>query len=63
MRGLSSLYILRDIMSKIKELDDADSEDNRIEEHQTLPLPCCYFDLIVGTSTGGYVVLEDPQVL
>jgi patatin-like phospholipase/acyl hydrolase len=55
VRGLSSLYILREIMRSIKVLDDADEEVNRIESTYSMPLPCNYFDFIVGTSTGGYV--------
>ncbi|KAH0542025.1 hypothetical protein FGG08_003574 [Glutinoglossum americanum] len=47
IRGLSSLYILRSIMLAL---------ENNVEEvdaarHQLLP--CEYFDLIAGTSTGG----------
>jgi len=45
VRGLSTLYILRDIMSQLHhERDDG----------ETLK-PCDVFDLIGGTSTGGYV--------
>jgi hypothetical protein len=44
IRGLSELLILREIMWRIQidmNLDD-------------MPLPCEYFDLIGGTSTGGF---------
>jgi hypothetical protein len=53
VRGLSSLYILREIMIKIKDLDEEDGVNERIEEGDALPLPCNYFDFIIGTSTGG----------
>lgn len=52
VRGLSSLYILREIMQAIKEIDE--SENGRNAETTTaLPLPCNYFDFMIGTSTGG----------
>ncbi|KAF2122505.1 acyl transferase/acyl hydrolase/lysophospholipase [Lophiotrema nucula] len=73
IRGLSSLYILRDIMVKIQ------AEETRVESHKlrpvltgngwestttvsqrqgdTLPLPCDYFDFIIGTSTGGLIAV------
>jgi patatin-like phospholipase/acyl hydrolase len=41
VRGLSSLYILQRLMESI----DAENP----------PKPCEYFDIIGGTSTGGYV--------
>lgn len=40
VRGLSSLYILAQIMETI--------------DPQNPPKPCDYFDIIAGTSTGGY---------
>lgn len=43
VRGLSSLLILKHLMESI----DPDAE--------TPPNPCDYFDMIGGTSTGGYV--------
>jgi patatin-like phospholipase/acyl hydrolase len=45
IRGLSSLFILQNLMQKIK----------IIENRDTNPLPCDYFDMICGTSTGGFV--------
>lgn len=43
IRGLSSLLILERIMYRIK-------AEQKLER---VPLPCEYFDLIGGTSTGG----------
>ena len=47
VRGLSSLFILKSIMEQV-ELD---------EESDETPLPCRYFDLICGTSTGGLIAI------
>jgi hypothetical protein len=41
VRGLSSLYILQQLMQRINP--------------EAPPRPCDYFDMICGTSTGGYV--------
>lgn len=43
VRGLSSLYILRDIMAQLNH--------ERVDEESLKP--CDVFDLIGGTSTGG----------
>lgn len=43
VRGLSSLLILQRVMEEVK----------AIEGLETVPLPCEYFDMIAGTSTGG----------
>ena len=51
---MSELLILQEIMERIQ-----------VQEHrQDPPLPCDYFDLIGGTSTGGWVVavIVDPSV-
>lgn len=53
VRGLSSLYILRRIMLRIRELEAEESGEQRSEDDLKLPLPCHYFDNIVGVSTGG----------
>ena len=45
IRGLSELLILEEIMKRIQ----------HDEGLPTTPLPCDYFDLMGGTSTGGYV--------
>ncbi|KAI1127766.1 acyl transferase/acyl hydrolase/lysophospholipase [Nemania abortiva] len=59
VRGLSTLYILREIMREIKRLDDNASAEDRLEQNPDgqLPLPCHYFDLIIGTSTGGLIAI------
>lgn len=46
-RGLSSLLIVQRIMEQIRRETHAD----------VTPLPCQYFDLIGGTSTGGLIAL------
>jgi patatin-like phospholipase/acyl hydrolase len=47
VRGLSSLLILREILMEIKH------QKNTAE----IPLPCEYFELIEGTSTGGLIAI------
>lgn len=47
IRGLSSLFILQNLMEKIRFIHDLGAE----------PLPCDYFDMICGTSTGGIIAL------
>ena len=47
MRGLSSLLILEKLMHEIQRLK-GDSQPS---------LPCEYFDLICGTSTGGLIAI------
>jgi patatin-like phospholipase/acyl hydrolase len=47
VRGLSSLLILQRLMQEVQHLN-GDSEP---------PLPCEYFDLICGTSTGGLIAI------
>src|ERR1700735_1756364 len=47
VRGLSSLLILREIMEEIGRQSGA----------ERTPLPCDYFDLIGGTSTGGLIAI------
>jgi hypothetical protein len=46
IRGLSSLFILKEIMDSI-----------RRKSGDQNPLPCQYFDLIGGTSTGGLIAI------
>jgi patatin-like phospholipase/acyl hydrolase len=45
IRGMSELLILNEIMHRIEYKQNLD----------TTPLPCKYFDMIGGTSTGGSV--------
>jgi hypothetical protein len=47
VRGLSSLLILQRLMQEVQRLK-GDSQP---------PLPCEYFDLICGTSTGGLIAI------
>ncbi|KAG6826367.1 hypothetical protein H0H92_016129 [Tricholoma furcatifolium] len=47
IRGLSELIILEEIMKRIKQLENAES----------LPKPCDYFDIIGGVGTGGVIAL------
>ena len=50
VRGLSSLYILRDIMWRV-------AGEPPEGQERTIPKPCDYFDLIGGTSTGGLIAV------
>lgn len=43
IRGLSSLFILQNVMENIRFIHDLSTE----------PLPCDYYNMIGGTSTGG----------
>ncbi len=52
IRGLSELLIIEEIMERVKEKANLDH----------VPLPADYFDLIGGTSTGGYVPCDLPCV-
>ncbi|KAH0581173.1 hypothetical protein H2248_012653 [Termitomyces sp. 'cryptogamus'] len=45
IRGLSGLYILQEIMFRLMHLENS----------QSMPKPCDYFDIIGGVGTGGYV--------
>lgn len=48
VRGLSSLLILKDVMTQL----NSQREDSEVLK------PCDVFDLIGGTSTGGYVSVK-----
>ncbi|KAI8625531.1 FabD/lysophospholipase-like protein [Xylariaceae sp. FL1651] len=43
-------------MDQIKALDRADTV-NQIEQDDDVPLPCNYFDFVIGTSTGGLIAI------
>ena len=63
VRGLSSLYILRRIMLRIRELEaGVDGHTTVSEDDLRLPLPCHYFDNIIGVSTGGYVCCDKTNL-
>jgi len=53
VRGLSSLYILKDLMCQIAREHSSTNPD----APKISPRPCEYFDLIGGTSTGGLIAL------
>jgi hypothetical protein len=65
IRGYATLIIIKDIMSKVRaqekeedaELRNVHSITDYDRENDPLtiksPLPCHYFDYVVGTSTGG----------
>ena len=53
VRGISTLYILKDLMRQIARGYAA----NNPALPDISPLPCEYFDLICGTSTGGLIAL------
>ena len=47
VKGMSALVILEEIMKEVR----------RREKLKDVPLPCQYFDLIGGTSTGGLIAI------
>jgi len=53
VRGISSLYILQELMNQMRRTKAATSPGVQVET----PRPCEVFDLICGTSTGGLIAL------
>jgi patatin-like phospholipase/acyl hydrolase len=51
VRGISSLYILREVMAQIRR------HQRMANEPEQALRPCDVFDLICGTSTGGLIAL------
>lgn len=52
VRGLSSLLIVERLMQEVQRI-----REEGIPTTDKLPLPCEYFDLICGTSTGGLIAI------
>ena len=59
VRGLCSLLVLEKLMYEVKKLELVDNPETRDWPR----LPCRYFDLCGGTSTGGYVLqCQDKEI-
>ena len=54
VRGLSSRLILEKLMKEVQRLRE---EENDLNPNGKPPLPCQYFDLICGTSTGRLIAI------
>ena len=53
VRGISSLYILKELMTQASLQLAADKPN----DPRSIPRPCEVFDMICGTSTGGLIAL------
>jgi patatin-like phospholipase/acyl hydrolase len=54
VRGLSSLLIVEQLMQEIQRIREEEGDPTPDDKP---PLPCEYFDLICGTSTGGLIAI------
>jgi len=54
VRGLSSLLIIERLMREIQRIM---VHNGQATTNAAVPLPCDYFDLICGTSTGGLIAI------
>jgi patatin-like phospholipase/acyl hydrolase len=54
VRGLSSLLIVQRLMHEVHRIM---THKGQVTADGKLPLPCEYFDLICGTSTGGLIAI------
>jgi len=63
IRGLSSLLIVKQVMHKLMVDENRKRKQNGKPPLACLPKPCDCFDLIGGTSTGGYATWFDPHSL
>ena len=54
VRGLSSLLIIEQLMKEVQRLREEEGDPTPDGKP---PLPCQYFDLICGTSTGGLIAI------
>jgi Patatin-like phospholipase len=57
IRGLSELIIIKEVMFRLMNEENAKRKKDDEELLSELPKPCEYFDLIGGTSTGGCAAL------
>ena len=60
VRGLSSLLIVRSLMHEVQRIL---VDNGQAKTGDKLPVPCQYFDLICGTSTGGLIAIMLGRLL